>query len=132
MSAFMCDDKHLSALAFYAVRNRLAGESRGLPRYEQDVLDILWHANRESLEFPYPKSAAEMVGATEPPAFDTSVAVKCNFDPVRVIKAAECVQYQACEYDGFESSDAHRFTKAIIGHAISALPGYDAAPWGAP
>jgi hypothetical protein len=131
MSAFMCDDKHLSALAFYAVRELRLGD-RGFATSHQEIFTLLWDENRKSLEARYPKSAAEMVGSAEPPPFDTSVATACNFDPVRVIKASHCYRYQACEHDGFDGSPADKLTQAIINHAIHDAPGYAQAPWGAP
>jgi len=55
-----------------------------------------------------------------------------RFEPVEVIKAVECYQYQACEHEGWETSKARTMTNQLKSAAISRLEGYDAAPWGCP
>ena len=49
--------------------------------------------------------------------------------PVEAIKLVHCYEYQSCEHEAWEASDAHRFTTALHDTLESALPGYDAAPW---
>lgn len=51
-------------------------------------------------------------------------------DPVRVLKACDCYEYQSCEHPGWSASEARAALEAIRSAAIHALPGYDAAPWG--
>lgn len=52
------------------------------------------------------------------------------FDPVQVLKAVACLEYQACEASGWEESDAAAICNAIREYAVAKLPGYDAALWG--
>ena len=50
--------------------------------------------------------------------------------PVVILKGCACYEYQACEHDGWNGSVAKAIIEAIHADAMSALPGYDAAPWG--
>jgi len=54
------------------------------------------------------------------------------FDPVQVIKSADCYDYQSCEHDDYEKSLASDFIKTLISHATGKLDGYDGAEWGRP
>lgn len=55
--------------------------------------------------------------------------VRGPFDPVAVLKAVNCYEYQACEHEGWRSSEARQFIDSLRSYAIDALPGYDAAEW---
>jgi hypothetical protein len=61
-----------------------------------------------------------------------SQAVWPEIDPVQVIKACDCYEYQSCEHDGWADSEACRFITSLRKGAAHALPGYDGADWGAP
>ena len=52
-----------------------------------------------------------------------------NRSPVQILKACQCYDYQACETEGYEQTDAQRITRAIAAHAINNLDGYDKAEW---
>ncbi len=43
-----------------------------------------------------------------------------------------CLDYQSCEHPGWEASESHSFLESLKSAAVSALPGMDAAKWGAP
>ena len=49
--------------------------------------------------------------------------------PGAVAKALACYRYQACEDDGWETSEAHAATLALQLDLLSSLPGYEAAEW---
>lgn len=50
---------------------------------------------------------------------------------VEALKAIDGYEYQACEHDGWEASEAKAFCEALRRALIGALPGYDAADtWG--
>jgi hypothetical protein len=55
-----------------------------------------------------------------------------TFDPVQVIKAADCYAYQSCESDDWEKTEAYSFIESLKASAMRALTGYDGAEWGAP
>jgi hypothetical protein len=50
-------------------------------------------------------------------------------DPVQVLKALQCYEYQACEDPGWEASEAKAFCDALRRRAIGNLPGYEQADW---
>lgn len=124
MSAFICDDRHISALACYAVENGLLeGQTPNSDKTDQEIVASLLHAaNVESVNARYSES-------TEEP-FEFGFVETRMTPAVQVIKAAHCYQYQACEHGGWEGSRAHRITDAIIAHAIQRVSGYGDAMWG--
>jgi len=48
-------------------------------------------------------------------------------DPLVVLKAIACLEYQSCEHPGWLDSEARVFCQALRRVAITALPGYSAA-----
>lgn len=48
-------------------------------------------------------------------------------DPLVVLKAIACLEYQSCEHDGWLDSEARVFCQALRRVAIAALPGYPEA-----
>lgn len=53
-----------------------------------------------------------------------------RLNAVEALKATQCYQYQSCEHDGWETSEAKRFTDALKENLIGHVPGYDEAAWG--
>lgn len=49
-------------------------------------------------------------------------------DPLVVLKAIACLQYQSCEHPGWLDSEARVFCQALRAVTIAALPGYHQAP----
>jgi hypothetical protein len=50
-------------------------------------------------------------------------------DPVVVLKAIACFEYQSCEPPGWHDSEASSFCVNLRARMIHRLPGYDDAPW---
>jgi hypothetical protein len=50
--------------------------------------------------------------------------------PEAVAKVAACYDYQTCEHDGYEASEARQIIQAIAAAFPETVPGYDAMPWG--
>ena len=50
-------------------------------------------------------------------------------DPVQVLKALNCYEYQSCEHPGWKTSEAKAFCDALRHSTIHRLPGYDDAEW---
>lgn len=102
-----------------------------------EVANMLWRENIKSVSHLYPgESSATLPGPVDKSGFTiTEADVELCFDridPVQVIKSCDCYEYQTCEHDGWESSEACAFITALRRSACSSLPGYDAAEWGAP
>lgn len=50
--------------------------------------------------------------------------------PGEVFKAINCLDYQSCEHDGWQTSEAYKFLETLRDSACRKVDGYEAAPWG--
>lgn len=130
MSAFICDEYHISALAVYATRARQPnylyhnGECIYLDN-DQQIAQVLYDQNLRSVNARYNEQTDAAF------TFDRMAAYLIDrHTPVEMIKAAHCYDYQACETEDYRDTLAHAIIKYIISKAIRALPGYEKAEWG--
>lgn len=98
---------------------------------------MLWNANLESINARYPDTVGEP--SRIPGVIDETYIYAHSADwpfdliaAVQVLKSVHCLEYQSNEFDGWEKSEAYAVLKALESAAIGALPGYEAAKWGAP
>jgi hypothetical protein len=127
MSAFMCDDRHISALAYYVDQRR--AQFGGLDNHDTpEAIGAELHLeNAASIAFRYPDGG---MSPSEPFSLER-VAVR-DANPLQVINAAWCYQYQACEHPAWDESLSRRITDQIVKVAIRTMPGYSGASWGWP
>jgi len=143
MSAYIVDKKHIQYLVGAMLSRRIVqnygfsywnGTERIAVRagdYEQaaHIGTILWQENVKSVNARYSD-------ATDLEAYQITPDEVGNywdeFDPVQVIKACHCLDYQSCEHEGWQASDAKAILTRLIKCACNALAGYDKAQWGAP
>ena len=76
--------------------------------------------NRRSVNHRYAEDEIEA-----PYVFTRIVGV----NPVAILKALSCYEYQSCEHPGWATSEAHSFCEALRVHMIGQLPGYADAAW---
>lgn len=116
MSAWMCSNNHLSALA-----NEM--ESIG-PKGAEYYFKMLCEQNKASLRARYsdPDDMFNDKDEFIPTAQFASV--------VEAIKNCHCYAYQSNEDDGWEKSEAKQCIDALESSLIYKLPDYDKAPWG--
>lgn len=107
-----------------------AGEIGDLLRRELNhatadrVGQMLLRENRLSVDHRYNESELEPIYHFE---HWTSVT---RVDPVVILKALSCYEYQSCEHPGWETSEAKTFCDRLQSEMIRLLPGYeDAAGW---
>jgi hypothetical protein len=127
MSAFMCSETHIGALVRFWVEHDRYGSYVGVNIREVDwrlIFRELARENVRSLRARYPSDPPTCVRPTR------TLSEYPTLEPVSAIKQAQCYEYQACEHDGWATSEAQKITRQIIGTAITALPGFEAAPWG--
>jgi hypothetical protein len=145
MSAFIVDKAHIDllvaagldfpthgALAWYT-RDERAHRLNGVNADE--VGAMLWAENLASVAARYPDDASgERPGPID--LTDDDIAayrwenVPGRIDPIVVMKAIDCYEYQSCEHAGWRDSAAAAFCDRLRRAAISRLPGYeDAAGW---
>jgi hypothetical protein len=116
------------------------GETQRLPcsDYDRaaDVANMLWRENIKSVAYRYPgdKTSATLPGPTGEDFAITAADFPAfsHLEPVQVLCSLACYEYQTCEHPEWEASESHTFCEALRHAAISALPGYDKAEWGAP
>lgn len=149
MSAWLVSEEHIDLLVTAGL---VKDYDRGLtwstspdrfaPReLTQDIATVvggmLWAENYASVEKLYPdvREGGQVPGQSD--EFEAEHTLTYTFTPIPgdidwlvVLKAVSCYEYQSCEHDGWETSEAKRFGEALTHRAISNLPGYDKAPWG--
>lgn len=129
MSAFMCSDRHISALVRYACRANLsfyvpAEHGRSVfrvPGNEQQVCDMLASENLRSVNYRYDDT--QEFAQFE---YDTGAPILSD---IEALKLAQCLEYQSCEHPAWEKSGSRSFCLVVISHAIRHLPGYSSAAW---
>lgn len=123
MSAFICNDYHISVLAYYATtRNSLTLYPR---RSTFELGNILHTENVKSYNHRYEEDYRPDF-QLDKRAFDYVIG---QMDPMQIIVAADCLSYQSCEHPEWKNSEACSILRQITSHATSNLPGYDQADW---
>jgi hypothetical protein len=150
----MCDKDHIIYLVQAAIQPKLSQMCGGMSWYHEGkrhelrngasnaemvaVGNMLWLENLKSVEARYGSGRKDLPGQIEDNAAGYKLeetdfnTILWSVDPVQVLKSCQCYEYQACEHDAWEKSEAKAFVDALRISAIHVLPGYDAAKWGAP
>ncbi len=84
---------------------------------------MLMRENRLSVNHRYAESEVEDIYV-----FDRTLA-SVSVDPVVILKAIACLEYQSCEHPGWKASEAYFFCQALRHRMIRRIPGYEEAPW---
>lgn len=129
MSAFMCSRDHISTLANMADHKRRFFDVRGIagPDGSLDAastFNALAAENIASMEARYGAGTAGAVGTH---TFRTAPRT-----PIELLKLIHCYEYQSCEHEGWEKSEAARYCRDLERSILCSLPGYEEAPWGLP
>jgi hypothetical protein len=158
MSAYIVDRQHILYLVRAAMSHRLNpshsharwiwNRNREAGTYESgelmcndyehaaQVANMLWRENIKSVSHRYPHESSETLpGPINEQFVIEPTDIHCmweTFDPVQVLKALACYEYQSCEHPEWEDSEAFAFCKSLEKSAICVLPGYEEAEWGAP
>jgi hypothetical protein len=134
MSAFICSDYHISALADYATRSMRRSRLYAADRQWEDpeeVFKVLWAENVRSVLYRYPEDTVDTAPGPIGPkgSFDRRVRAQ-SFNPIDIVKSCHCLEYQSCECPDYRETTAYELLQAIEAMAIRGLPGYDSAAWG--
>ena len=145
MSAFVVDRGHIWYLVQAAV-SRMCREPRMSWYHEEkhrtvsstereglaEVGQMLWDENVRSVKYRY-DDCDELPGPIgcdyQYGRHNGCALPRLRVEPVQVLKACDCFEYQSCEHPGWEESEAHSFLEALRRKAWHALPGYDDARW---
>ena len=141
MSAYVCSNAHIKALAIFAVRKShgsmlvdpcyVDGAKDLDGKYEEVIATryaaILLAENVRSVRARY----ADDIGDYEEIEISKSeVLMPKAFTPVTILKLCNCLAYQSCETEDWETTNAYKLLQQIKDAAIRLLPGYEQAPWG--
>lgn len=151
MSAFVCGPDHFKALAIFAasrgnyglnVEPRYVKGCERMQGYTGNALaeayaNLLFAENIRSVMARYPdtQKSGDLPGPCDMPEEITITnRDMCNprlmrLQPVWLLKMCDCLEYQSCETDDWQTTPACDLLRAIRKAAIRALPGYDAGPW---
>lgn len=156
MSAYIVEEEHINYLVNAGVELRGVylktdeKDQHGLPTRKElnlmsdeelsEVGQMLWDENEASVNDRYPDCEGEELPGTIA-GMPTVEAIAYRFERkvlpdknrlAQIITACHCYDYQACEHDGWENSQAKKLVDSIKGQAVRKLPGMDEAAWGAP
>ncbi len=139
MSAYLVPEEHINYLVDSAKKIGERGRGSGFSWFHEGEHNklrtdddqtkagqMLWNANQESLGARYDDQDPAPLYRHKPIAWGVEV------DRIQVIKACHCFEYQACEYEGYYTSEAHGFIMGLIKAACQSMGGYDDAEWGQP
>lgn len=139
MSAYLVTEEHINYLVDSAKKIGERGRNSGFSWFHEgehkklmteddqtEAGQMLWNANQESMGARYKEEFPAPLYRHKPGRFDLEV------DRIQVIKACHCFEYQACEYEGYYTSEAHGFIMGLIKAACQSMRGYDDAEWGPP
>jgi hypothetical protein len=137
MSAFVVSDTHIDALVsaglafarpsepmtwYHAGPDGLDRAYRLRPDNPTEVGAMLLAANQSSVNLLYGER-----GSTKPAySFRRLSGIP---DPVVILKAIACFEYQCCEHPDWAASQARQFCQELRDRCIDRLPGYQQAPW---
>ena len=128
MSAFMVPKRHIDFLITAGLEFGNSSPLRWgrsseelIPETASEFGSRLWAENRASVNYRY--SEDEEANPYEYERFPGRI------DPVQVLKAIACYEYQSCEHPEWEGSDAKIFCDHLRKMAIGQLPKYKEAEW---
>lgn len=153
MSAYIVDKNHIRFLVEAANSWRLATyndlnfrwfwrdewhELRyGESERAAEVANMLWLENIRSVSHRYPNESSATLPGPKHQDFvlapgDFGQVIFDQYEPAQVLKSCDCYEYQTCEHDEWEESEAYAFIQALRHRAWHAVQGYEQAQWGAP
>jgi len=140
MSAFVVDKAHINAI----ILSGLAVHYKPMKWYHAGQWHELNHDNASEVGQMLLDECIRSVGARYedsditdlPGRTDAEYIIPFVFKlaynpptPVEALKLISCLEYQSCETDDWEASEAYAFCQALRHNTIDRLPGYEEAPW---
>ena len=145
MSAYQCSRNHIWHLVdaafgprfemvqgmslswYWTPPGQLRGELRcGDYQEAARIGQMLADANVESLQARYPENWESMLGWREYGEHERGFGHD-HYSAVEMLHACHGYAYQACEHEGWKTSEAHAFLEALEKRLVRALPGYEEA-----
>jgi len=128
MSAYIVSDKHISAI-LTSVKDREYNESKSYYWNHERIyfVEHLKEIGQKLLDENYKSVNARYNKDNKPHTFRF---LPVKMEPIEVVRLCHGYNYQACEHDGWETSEAKEISRQIEHYAIKDVPGYQEAPWG--
>lgn len=133
MSAFIVTNDHINALVTAHLAS--ANELHSMSQTEKNSIgQMLLNENFRSVNTRYCE-------ATQVPSFvftpvysyiprrSGGLATRVELTPVALLKLLDSYEYQSCETNDFETTDAYKFCKSLRNMLISQLSNYEDSPW---
>lgn len=144
MSAFYVGSDHIDAMLSAALRahggvwvpRSLTNDTPHIRNPDRALMSrigaLLLRANVDSLKARYPGSWHELLWGAEPDQFRFRHDMHWlnRAPPAHVAKLCDCFDYQSCEHEGWDGSEAARWSAWLREAAWRMTPEYDAGPWG--
>lgn len=141
MSCFVVNDYHVSALVAWALRRELLPFGVSPDALAHELASANRAAYSERYAGRYDSDLSPFGGLDRLAGLDLETGR--DLAPVAIVKAADCLAYQACDWSGWDESEAAAHLAAIRAAALAMvnggrylpdvggrdLPGYDAAAW---
>jgi hypothetical protein len=127
MSAFVCTDAHINAIATFAALHNVY-INHGITHLQgaadaETIAGLLYTANVESVNTRYSKD-------DDSSTFKFVRVTKGEYlEPVQIMKLCICFDYQACEVENYEMSIACAITSAVVKDAARQLTAYRSASY---
>jgi hypothetical protein len=129
MSAYIVSKEHIIYLVTAAHRIDRLNRCGGYTNLPCDA-SILWQENVLSVNARYPGDKSDHALYTiEEKDIPGIIHLP---DLGQLAKAVHCYEYQSCEHDGWEDSEAFAWCEKVKYNILQALPGYQNAVWGCP
>jgi hypothetical protein len=127
MSAFVVSKRDIDAIVTIALELGVSTRPANL------LGRLLWEENVKSVAARYDMPARH---ADEHAAYLADIEAY-RHEPLTLsagaaAKIVDCYDYQSCEHDGWDASEARRVTAHLSVRLPHKGPDYDAAPWGMP
>lgn len=141
MSAYILSQEHIDCLvdaALTALHNSGFSYYHNGERHPVDPFNIddlgrmLWRENIKSVAYRYQERTENNtlpgpIPTPDPESYHHE-HIPYLVNPVVVLKAIACYEYQTCEHPEWEESAACAFCEALRSRMIYLLPGYEEAP----
>jgi len=127
MSAYVVSKKHLATIANFAVQHDTwLDDHRATENDYNHIYKTLAAENVRSVCHRYAAEKPETYASFLRPSLKGKTPA---IDAVAVVKLCDCLDYQSCETDDWETTPACRLLRRIRDKAVRLIPGYEEAPW---
>ncbi|GAA2678959.1 MULTISPECIES: hypothetical protein [Actinosynnema] len=141
MSAWVVSSGHIDVLVHALAQYGVVPSDLGAVRF-RELGQALWSENHKSVNHRYRED-------TRTPRYELHTT-EATLDPIVVLKAVACFEYQSCEHPSWPDSEAHDLMEALhiavlerhpdLGERVKGpfgetyryktLPAWESAPWG--